>query len=132
MVGGGIGSVSSSRRWPVSPERLPPAPRKTSAGARRTFFHDFASPFSYLASTQIESLAAARGLKVEYVPILLRALFRDIGTPDVPLLELNPAKQAYVRRDLDDWAAWWGVLFSFPQHLPQRSVRPLRVALVTE
>ncbi|MEM7158979.1 MAG: 2-hydroxychromene-2-carboxylate isomerase [Myxococcota bacterium] len=113
------------------PERLPTAPESSSARAGRlTFFHDFASPFSYLASTQIESLAAARGLEVEYVPILLGALFRDIGTPNVPLLEMNETKQAYVRRDLDDWAAWWGVPFAFPEHFPLRSVLPLRVALV--
>ena len=97
---------------------------------RLTFFHDFASPFSYLASTQVQRIAAERGIAVELAPILLGALFREIGTPDVPLLEMNPAKQAYVRRDLDDWAQWWGVPFRFPQHFPLRSVLPLRVALV--
>lgn len=102
-----------------------------SAGATRlAFFHDFSSPYSYLAATQIERLAAARGVAVEWVPILLGALFREIGTPDVPLLEMSATKQAYVRRDLHDWAAWWGVPFAFPRRFPLRSVLPLRVALV--
>lgn len=101
------------------------------AGATRlAFFHDFSSPYSYLAATQIERLAAARGVTVEWVPILLGALFREIGTPDVPLLEMSAAKQAYVRRDLHDWAGWWGVPFAFPRRFPLRSVLPLRVALV--
>lgn len=107
----------------------PPATGSVSA-TRVSFFHDFSSPFSYLGATQIERIAAARGVEVEWVPILLGALFRELGTPDVPLLAMNPAKQAYVRRDLDDWAAWWGVPFAFPRRFPLRSVLPLRVALV--
>ncbi len=106
----------------------PPAPRPATATAV-TFFHDFASPFSYLASTQVRTIAAARGVEVELAPILLGALFRDIGTPDVPLFEMNPVKQAYVRRDMHDWARWWGVPLRFPSHFPLRSVLPLRVAL---
>lgn len=96
---------------------------------RLSFFHDFSSPFSYLAATQIERIARARGVVVEWIPILLGALFRELGTPDVPLLEMNPTKQAYVRRDLHDWAEHWGVPFVFPQRFPLRSVLPLRVAL---
>jgi 2-hydroxychromene-2-carboxylate isomerase len=99
------------------------------APTRLSFFHDFSSPFSYLAATQIERIAAARGVEVEWVPILLGALFRELGTPDVPLLAMNPAKQAWVHRDLHDWAAWWGVPYVFPRCFPLRSVLPLRVAL---
>jgi 2-hydroxychromene-2-carboxylate isomerase len=99
------------------------------APTRLLFFHDFSSPFSYLAATQIERIAAARGVEVEWVPILLGALFRELGTPDVPLLAMNPAKQAWVRRDLHDWAAWWGVPYVFPRRFPLRSVLPLRVAI---
>ncbi|MEX1363443.1 MAG: 2-hydroxychromene-2-carboxylate isomerase, partial [Nannocystaceae bacterium] len=107
-----------------------PDPSSRASTSRVTLFHDFASPFSYLAATQIERIAAARGATVERVPILLGALFREIGTPDVPLFEMNPTKQAYVRRDLDDWARWWGVPLRFPTHFPLRSVLPLRVAQV--
>jgi len=97
---------------------------------RLTVFHDFASPFSYLAATQVERVAGARGVAVQWAPILLGALFRQLGTPDVPLFEMNPTKRAYVRRDLDDWARHWGVPLHFPEHFPLRSVLPLRVALV--
>ncbi|MCA9654044.1 MAG: DsbA family protein, partial [Myxococcales bacterium] len=112
--------------------RPPVAPPSSSVpeATRLTFFHDFASPFSYLAATQIERIAAPRGVAVEHAPILLGALFREIGTPDVPLFEMSPTKQAYVQRDLEDWAAWWGVPFRFPAHFPLRSVLPLRVALL--
>ncbi len=93
------------------------------------FFHDFSSPFSYLASTQIERVAAAHGARVRWRPILLGGLFREVGTVDVPLLAMNQAKQRYVMRDLGEWAAYWGVPFAFPSHFPIRTVTALRVAL---
>jgi 2-hydroxychromene-2-carboxylate isomerase len=93
------------------------------------FFHDFSSPFSYLASTQIERVAAAGGARVEWTPILLGALFRDIGTADVPLYAASEPKRRYYFRDLQDWSAWWGVPLRFPSAFPLRTVAPLRVAL---
>ena len=104
-------------------------PKPDAGGAQIRFFHDFSSPFSYLASTQIERVAAAHGATVEWRPILLGGLFRSIGTPDVPLFAMNPTKQAYVGRDVHDWAKHWGVPFRFPSHFPMRSILPLRVAL---
>ncbi len=93
------------------------------------WFHDFASPFSYLASTQIARLAREHGAELERVPLLLGGLFRDIGTADVPLFSFSEARQAWTRQDLDDWAAWWGVPFRFPSTFPLRTVAPLRAAL---
>ena len=93
------------------------------------FFHDFSSPFSYLASTQVEAVCARHGADLEWAPILLGGLFRELGTPDVPLLAMNDAKRRYAARDLHDWAAHWGVPFKFPSRFPIRTVAPLRVAL---
>jgi len=104
---------------PAPPAGLPPV----------TFFHDFSSPFSYLAATQVERVAACAGREVAWVPILLGALFRTIGTADVPMFTMSEAKQAWVLRDLEAWATWWGVPFRFPSRFPIRSVLPLRVAL---
>ena len=101
----------------------------TSAGKTVRFFHDFASPFSYLASTQIERIAERHGATVVWTPILLGGLFRAIGTPNVPLLVMSEAKQRYVQQDMTDWATWWGVPFSFPTVFPIRTVLPLRVAI---
>lgn len=95
-----------------------------------TFFHDFASPFSYLGATQIAGLAQRYGVTVQWCPILLGALFRDIGTPNVPLLAMNEAKQRHMMRELHDWSQWWGVPFQFPSTFPVRSVLPLRVSIL--
>lgn len=95
------------------------------------FFHDFSSPFSYLGSTQIKRIAQTCNVEVDYKPILLGALFGDIGTPNIPLFSFGAAKQAYLMRDLMDWADWWGIDFTFSPHFPIRSVTPLRVALIS-
>lgn len=110
-------------------DRLHFVERALRGPAHVRFFHDFASPFSYLASTQIERVAQAHGATLEWSPILLGGLFRAIGTPDVPLFAMNAAKRRYLARDLDDWARHWGVPFRFPSHFPLRTITPLRVAV---
>lgn len=100
------------------------------AGRKVRIFHDFSSPFSYLGATQVERVARQAGAEVEWVPILLGALFREIGTPDVPMFTYSAPKQRYLGRDLSDWAAWWGVPFRFPSTFPLRTVTALRVALI--
>ena len=104
-------------------------PRGRGSGQVVDFFHDFASPFSYLAALQIDRAAEACGFQVRKIPILLGALFRQIGTADVPLFTMPRQKQAYMSKDLGDWADWWGLPFTFPRHFPLRSVLPLRVSI---
>jgi 2-hydroxychromene-2-carboxylate isomerase len=99
------------------------------AGSAVEFFHDVSSPFSYLAATQIERVVARHGAALRGRPILLGALFREIGTPDVPLHTYNAARQAWTRRDVELWADAWGVPFRFPSQFPIRSVLPQRVML---
>jgi 2-hydroxychromene-2-carboxylate isomerase len=112
----------------AAPEYAPPS--GAAAGARVTLYHDFASPFAYLAATQAERILGPTGAELLWRPILLGALFRDIGTPDVPLMAMNEARRRYFARDLHDWAEWWGVPFRFPDTFPIRTVLPLRVALL--
>lgn len=94
------------------------------------FFHDLSSPFSYLASTRIAPLEAETGSRVEPVPILVGALFQQIGTPLVPIRTFSEARQAWVRRDLDAWADRWGVPFRWPSRFPYRTVTALRAVIV--
>ena len=101
----------------------------TGDGQRRTvtFFHDVSSPFSYLASTEIEALAARQGATIEWVPILLGGLFRSIGTVGVPLHAMHEVKQAWVASDLQRWARWRGVPLHWPTRFPVRTVGVQRV-----
>ena len=97
--------------------------------AKLTFFHDFSSPFSYLASTQIQRVALEHDAELEWRPILLGALFNTIGTDNVPLFSMSQAKRLHLGKDMQDWARWWGVALNFPKAFPLRTVSPLRVAL---
>lgn len=96
---------------------------------RVEFFFDFSSPFAYLASTQIEELAARKGASLVYRPFLLGALFKAIGTPNVPLFAMPEPKQRLVRADLHRWADHWGVPFRFASRFPMNTVKPLRMVL---
>ena len=108
-----------------------PVPPPVAEGSRRLdFFHDFASPYSYLGATQVARLAEEAGAHLRWRPILLGAIFRQIGTPNVPLFTMSAAKQAWNGRELDQWAAHHGVPFRFPSTFPVRTVLPLRVSLV--
>lgn len=90
------------------------------------FYYDVSSPFAYLALTQ----ARAFGDSVRLVPILLGALFRDIGQANVPLLAMPPSKMKYVTAEMSRWARWWGVPFTQPTKFPQRTVTAQRLALI--
>ena len=95
-----------------------------------SIYHDFASPFSYLGVMQIPKIEQKYGIKIHLKPILLGALFRNIGTPDVPLFAMSKAKQQYMLRDLYDASKFWGTPFSFPKKFPIRSILPLRIAIL--
>ncbi|WP_290649788.1 DsbA family protein [Aquisalimonas sp.] len=97
---------------------------------RLDVFHDFSSPFSYLACTQVERLAREHGAELVWRPMLLGALFQSIGTPLVPLQTMSANRQAWAHRDLALWADYWEVPFSFTSHFPLNTVLALRVSAV--
>ena len=99
-----------------------PAPAVTTAD----FYFDVSSPFAYLALTQ----AHAFGDSVRLVPILLGALFRDIGQANVPLFAMPLSKTRYMNTEMTRWARWWGVPFTQPTKFPQRTVTAQRLALI--
>jgi 2-hydroxychromene-2-carboxylate isomerase len=93
------------------------------------FYFDFSSPFAYLGSTQAEALAARTGATLVLRPMLLGAVFKEIGTPDVPLMTWSEQKRAYYLKDLLRWAEHWGVPFRFSTRFPTNSVKALRALL---
>jgi 2-hydroxychromene-2-carboxylate isomerase len=116
------------RPGPAARARQPGAP--TARPATLHFWYDFSSPFAYLASTQIEALAARTGARLVWQPMLLGALFREIATPNVPLFAMPESKRAYTYLDLDRWASYWDVPFRFTRRFPMRTVTALRLALL--
>jgi 2-hydroxychromene-2-carboxylate isomerase len=107
-----------------------PAPDRAPVPGREvSFFYDFSSPFAYLASTQIEAVARRAGATVRFRPFLLGALFKAIGTPEVPLFAMPEAKRPMLGKDIARWAEHWGVPFQFPSRFPVNSVKALRLVL---
>lgn len=89
------------------------------------FYWDSASPYTYLAATQIEALAARHGASVQWKPFLLGKAFEATGNkPPVGV----PAKGKYMFSDLRLWAQHYGVPFSFPKVFPVASLISLRIA----
>ena len=110
----------------------PPVQTSYPDGHRRRLevFHDFSSPFSYLACTQVERIAAEHGAELIWRPMLLGALFKSIGTPMIPLQAMSTNRQAWGVRDMQRWAREWGVPFHFTSHFPLNTVLALRVSAV--
>jgi 2-hydroxychromene-2-carboxylate isomerase len=96
----------------------------TSSGSVELFY-DVSSPFAYLALTQMSALA-----NLTITPILLGALFKDIGQANVPLFAMPPPKTKYVGLEMQRWARWWGVPFAMPTKFPQRTVTAQRLVLL--
>ena len=65
------------------------------------FWFDFASPYGYLASTQIDDIAARHGRTVRWRPILLGAVFKVSGMK--PVMD-QPLRGEYLTHDAPRFA----------------------------
>jgi 2-hydroxychromene-2-carboxylate isomerase len=90
------------------------------------FYFDFSSPYSYLASEQIEALAARFGRSVDYKPILLGAAFKISGMKPLPEI---PLKGEYCVRDFERSARFAGIPFVVPEPFPIATVGAARAYL---
>lgn len=88
------------------------------------FFWDAASPYTYLAATQIEALAARTGARLEWKPFLLGKVFEATGNR---MPASVPAKGKYLFGDVKLWAKYYGVPFTFPKVFPVNSLLAQRV-----
>ena len=94
------------------------------------FWFDYSCPYAYLASTQVEALAARANAKLVYKPMLLGGVFRAVSTPQNLMNELSPAKARHNALDMHRWAAMFGVPLTMPAAHPMRTVEALRATLV--
>lgn len=79
------------------------------------FYFDFASPYAYFALDRIEEIGRAAGREVEWRPVLIWAIFREIGVPtptDVP------AKRDYMFADMKRSAEYFGIPYRHPARMP--------------
>lgn len=98
------------------------------------FFFDCSSPWTYLAFTGIQPLAAELGARIDWRPFLVGGVFNTVN-PSVYASREHPvpAKQAYMRKDLADWARLAGLEIVFPPRVfPVNSVKAMRGCLWLE
>lgn len=88
------------------------------------FYFDFASPYGYLASHEIDPLAARYGRTVAWKPILLGAIFKRTGMR--PNLH-QPLRSAYFRHDCARFARLRGIPFQMPGVMPMNAVAASRL-----
>jgi 2-hydroxychromene-2-carboxylate isomerase len=87
------------------------------------FYFDFASPYGYLASTQIDALAGRYGRTVAWRPIMLGAAFKETGAR--PLTQ-TPLKGPYLLHDVPRFARLLGVPLTLPPVMPMNSLAASR------
>ncbi len=100
--------------------------------AKLEFFYDYSSPWTYLAFTKVEEVAQRAGAEVDWRPILVGGIFNTVNPSVYESRERPvPAKAAYLKKDLADWADFYGLRILFPPSVfPVNSVKSLRGALV--
>ncbi len=78
-----------------------------SPGKSIAFYFDLFSPFGYLASTQIEKIAARHGRSVEWRPVLIGiTVLKVMGMNPLPTY---PLKGPYLAIEMERFAALYGV-----------------------
>lgn len=90
---------------------------------RIEFFWDPASPYTYLASTQIEALAARHDAVIEWRPFVLGKVFEAAGNVAPATI---PAKGRQLFVDLQRWARLYRVPLTMPKIFPIHSISALR------
>lgn len=93
------------------------------------FFYDVVSPYSYMAATQIEAIAADCDARVIWRPFLLGGLFNAVG--NAPPAFLAP-RGAYLFKDLRRWSAHYGVPWALPNPFPTRTLTAQRALIAME
>jgi 2-hydroxychromene-2-carboxylate isomerase len=99
------------------------------------FFFDCSSPWTYLGFEAIQPLAAEFGASLRWRPILVGGVFNAIN-PGLYETRANivPAKAAYLRKDLADWALHVGIArLKFPPTVfPVNSVKAMRGCILLQ
>ena len=98
------------------------------------FFFDCSSPWTWLAFRNLQPIARELGVEVRWKPVLVGGIFNAVNPSVYEFRERGiPAKQAYLRKDLADWARLAGIRIRFPPTVfPVNSVKAMRGCLLLE
>ena len=94
------------------------------------FFFDFASPYTYLARTQLDRVSGRTGARFKAWPMHLPNLMKLVGNTPTTVLCKNKLK--YAGQDIARWCGRYGVPFKMNPHLRGDHSLTLRGALVAK
>jgi 2-hydroxychromene-2-carboxylate isomerase len=101
--------------------------------AKLEFFFDCSSPWTYLAFTRVQPLAAETGAELVWRPILVGGVFNQVnGSVYEQRANPVPAKARYYAKDLRDWARHVGIAIGTPKPFPVNSVKAMRGCFVAD
>lgn len=87
------------------------------------FYFDFASPYGYFASLEVDGVVGGFGREVEWKPIMIGSAFKASGNQ--PLVN-QPMKGEYSRHDWERMARLMGAPYRFPDPFPVAALPPSR------
>jgi 2-hydroxychromene-2-carboxylate isomerase len=95
------------------------------------FFFDCSSPWTWLAFHNLRTMAAELAVPVQWKPVLVGGIFNAVNPSVYEFREKGvPAKQAYLKKDLQDWSRRAGLHIVFPPKVfPVNSVKAMRGCL---
>ncbi|MDF1736153.1 MAG: 2-hydroxychromene-2-carboxylate isomerase [Minwuia sp.] len=115
------------RSLDVQARRINHGERMAAMAKEIEFFWDIGSTNTYFALHLIRPLAARHGASIHMRPFNLGYVFRH---HNYVLMEEPAAKISNRKRDLERWAARYGLPFRFPDTFPIKTSRALRGSLV--
>lgn len=97
-------------------------------------FFDCSSPWTWLGFHNIQPLAKELGVPITWRPILVGGVFNAVNPSVYHSRETPvPAKAAYMKKDLRDWARFHGLDIRFPPTVfPVNSVKAMRGCILLE
>ena len=94
------------------------------------FWFDFASPYAYVASERIETLARSHGATVDWCPLLLGVVLKRKSADGSPFQRATEAEHRYRRRDIERLCIRNGLPLVWPTGFPRGSLLAMRTAYV--
>lgn len=91
-----------------------------------TFYFDYNSPYSYIASHQIEGLCERAGARLLWMPFVLGGAFRAFDTTPP---HARPGRREYLFQDLRDLTAYYGIPYRERTEFLFKPVLSLRATL---
>jgi len=94
-------------------------------------FFDLGSPWSYIASTQIDGFSERTGVTIKWRPFLLGGVFKATNNKS-PFLDPVLNKLKHQREDMSAWLDHYGIPLNFPTHFPPNTLLAMRGAVAAE